>query len=76
MVSFRFDKINEYLLVKNYSIGDFCKLTNISKREMKKILSGNLEFKVISLVRLAEFFDIPIDWLFSSEFDEIDRFYL
>ena len=76
MVSFRFDKINEYLKLKNYSINDFCKLADIPKREMKMILSGKLEFKVILLLKLAKFFDVPIDWLFSSDFDEIDRVYL
>lgn len=77
MVSIKYDKIFEFMNMKNYSVVDICKFSGVSKREMNKILSGKLDFQFLSLVKLANFLDISVDWLINLDIPlKVNEFYL
>ena len=77
MVKIKIDKIKEYMRQENYSNKKLANFVGISERELDKILSGNLEFKFLSLEKLARFLNIPVDWLFDSGETEVQtKFYL
>lgn len=77
MVKIKIDKIKEFMRQENYSNKKFANFVGISQRELDKILSGNLEFKFLSLEKLARSLNIPVDWLFDSGETEVQtKFYL
>lgn len=71
------DKIWKYIQEKNYTLKQFRLLVGVSRRELNKILSGDLNFKFVSLFKLANFFQVPISWLLDSGEVEVQtKFYL
>jgi len=66
MEKIKCEKIWQYIEENHYDLKYFCLLVGISKRELNKILSGNFDFKFISLVKLARFLDIPVTFLFEN----------
>lgn len=71
MVTIKVDKIKEYMRQKEYTNKKFSNIVGITEKELEKILSGDLEFKFLSLEKLARFLDIPINWLFDSDKSEV-----
>lgn len=63
MIEIKRRKINQYIKKKGYSLEKFSVLTGVSVEELDKILKGDMDFKFISLVLLANFFEVPIEWL-------------
>ena len=77
MEKIKYEKLWQYIEENNYSLKQLGLLVGISKRELNKILSGSLDFKFISLIRLACFLDIPVSWLFDNDEKEVQtKFYL
>ena len=77
MEKIKFSKIWQYIEEHNYSLKQFRLDVGISKRELWKVLSGSLEFRFSSLMKIAKFFDIPVTWLFEGEEKEVQTsFYL
>lgn len=69
------DKIWKYIQENNYTLKQFCLLVGVSRRELNKILSGNLNFKFVSLFKLANFFQVPISWLLDDGKVEVQTEY-
>lgn len=77
MEKLKYSKIWQYIEEHNYKLKKFRKDVGIYKRELVKVLSGSLEFKFSSLMKIAKFFDIPVTWLFEGEEKEVQTsFYL
>ena len=77
MVTIKCDKLYEFMKMQGLTIADICKLSGVSKRQMNKILSGKLDFQFLSLVKLANFLEIPVDWLIiPRDMPEVNRFYV
>lgn len=77
MEKIKFEKIWQYIEENNYTLKKFRMYVGISKRELNKILAGDLDFKFVSLIKLAKFLDIPVSWLLDSGETEVQtKFYL
>ncbi len=77
MVKIKIEQIKKVMSKNSYTMKQFCEFTGVSKKEMNKILEGELNFKFISLVKLARFFDVPVDWLLDFGITEVQtKFYL
>ena len=77
MVRIKNDRIWQYIQENNYTLKQFCLLVGISKRELNKILAGSLDFRFVSLFKLANFFKVPISWLLADGEVEVQtKFYL
>ena len=61
MIEIKRRKINQYIKKKNYSLEKFSVLTGVAVDELNKILKGDMDFKFISLILLANYFDVSID---------------
>lgn len=75
MVKIKNDRIWQYIQENNYTLKQFCLLVGVSRRELNKILSGNLNFKFVSLFKLANFFQVPISWLLDDGKVEVQTEY-
>ena len=75
MVKIKNDRIWQYIQENNYTLKQFCSLVGVSRRELNKILSGNLNFKFVSLFKLANFFQVPISWLLDDGKVEVQTEY-
>ena len=75
MVKIKNDRIWQYIQENNYTLKQFCSLVGVSRRELNKILSGNLNFKFVSLFKLANFFRVPIYWLLDDGKVEVQTEY-
>ena len=71
MVSIKSDKLIEYMQKNNLTSKQFCGLAGISQRELNKILLGKFDFKFISLIKIANFLNISVDWLFKFDENEV-----
>ena len=77
MVSIKGDRLIEYMQKNNLTSKQFCGLAGISQRELSKILLGRFDFRFISLVKIADYLNISIDWLFKFDENEVmNSFYL
>ena len=77
MEKIKYSKIWQYIEEHNYNLKQFRLDVGISKKEMCKILSGSLEFRFSSLLKIAKFFDVPVSWLFEDEEKKVQtEFYL
>lgn len=77
MVKIYYEKIKNYLNNSGYSQNQFCELVGISKLELNKIINGEYDFKFSSLIKLANFFKIPLGLLIDfGETDVQTEFYL
>lgn len=77
MIKIKSDKIVEFMKENNYDKKKLCTNAGISKRELDKILNNDFDFKFVSLVKLANFFNISVDWLFDFGKTEVQtKFYL
>lgn len=77
MVKIYYEKIQKYLEDSHLSQKQFCELVGISKIELTKILNGEFDFKFSSLIKLANFFNIPLGLLIDfGETDVQTEFYL
>ena len=62
---------------ENYSNKKFANLVGITDRELNKILNGFMDFKFISLVLIARFINVPLEWLLDfGRTDVQTKFYL
>ena len=75
MVKIKNDRIWQYIQENNYTLKQFCSLVGVSRRELNKILSGNLNFKFVSLFKLANFFQVPISCLLDDGKVEVQTEY-
>ncbi len=77
MIKIYYEKIQKYLEDSHLSQKQFCELVGISKIELTKILNGEFDFKFSSLIKLANFFNIPLGLLIDfGETDIQTKFYL
>lgn len=77
MVKIYYEKIQKYLEDSHLSQKQFCELVGISKIELNKIINGEYDFKFSSLIKLANFFNIPLGLLIDfGETDVQTEFYL
>lgn len=77
MIKVKAEKIKQYMAQENYEKKKFCVIVGITERELDKTLDNDLEFKFLSLVKLARFLDIPVEWLLDSGVPEVQtKFYL
>lgn len=77
MIKIYYEKIQKYLEDSHLSQKQFCELVGISKIELTKILNGEFDFKFSSLIKLANFFNIPLGLLIDfGETDVQTKFYL
>ena len=77
MVKIKNDRIWQYIQENNYTLKQFRSLVGLSRRELNKILSGNLNFRFVSLFKLANFFQVPMSWLIDEEDIEVQtKFYV
>ena len=61
----------------SYTKRQFCVNVGITEMELNKILSGNLDFKFVSLIKLARFFDVDVEWLLDfGQIKPLPKFYL
>ena len=77
MEKIKYEKIWQYIEMTNCNLKQFRLNVGISKKELYKVLSGSLEFKFSSLVKIAKFLDIPVSWLFDNDENSVQtKFYL
>lgn len=77
MVSIKSDKLIEYMQKNNLTPKQFCGLVGIGQRKLSKILLGKFDFRFISLIKIVNFLNISIDWLFKFDENEVvNSFYL
>ena len=77
MIKVKSEKLKEYMKKEKYTRKSFSNLVGITERELNKILSGYMDFKFISLVLIARFLEIPVEWLLDSGVPEVQtKFYL
>ena len=77
MVSIKSDKLIEYMQKNNLTSKQFCGLVGIGQRKLSKILLGKFDFRFISLIKIVNFLNISIDWLFKFDENEVvNSFYL
>lgn len=77
MEKIKYEKIWQFIEENNYSLKQLVLHAGISKRELNKILTGRLDFKFVSLVKMAKFLEIPVSWLLDNGEKEVQtKFYL
>lgn len=63
MVKVKSNKIKQYIKRSKFTQKQFCELVGITQRELSKILSGEYDFKFSSLIKLANFIQLPVEFL-------------
>lgn len=77
MVKIKSDKIVQFMKDNNFDTKKFCVVVGLSKRELNKILNNDFRFKFVSLMKLARFFDVNVDWLLDfGKTEDQTKFYL
>ncbi len=77
MVKIKSVKIYKIINEKGYTLKKFASVVGITLSELNKILNNDFNFKFISLVKLARYFDVDVDWLLNfGEIKEVTKFYL
>ena len=77
MIKIKTKQIKQYMAKEKYEKKKFCVIVGITEREFDKILNNDLEFKFLSLVKLARFLNVPVDWLLDSGVNEVQtKFYI
>ena len=77
MEKIKSSKIWKFIEENDYTLKQFRVKVGISKRELSKILTGRFDFKFSSLIKIASFCDIPVNWLIEDNKKEVQtKFYL
>lgn len=77
MIKLKVKTIKDFIKSSKYNKNQFCELVGISRSELDIILKGNLDFKFSSIIKLANFLDIPISWLFDTPSTQVQTsFYI
>ena len=57
--------IHAFINANNLSVSRFCKLSKISYKTYIKIMSGQTNFRVLSLFKIARAINIPVHKMFA-----------
>lgn len=77
MIKLKAKTIKEFIKLNKYTKNQFCELVGITRIELDIILKGNLDFKFSSIIKLANFLNVPISWLFNTPNNQVQTsFYL
>lgn len=66
MIKLKVKTIKDFMKSSKYNKNQFSELVGITRSELDIILKGNLDFKFSSIIKLANFLKIPIEWLFET----------
>ena len=77
MVKVKIQLIKKAMKKYNYTKRQFCVNVGITERELNKILAGDLDFKFVSLIKIARFFNYDVEWLLNfGQIKPLPKFYL
>lgn len=75
MIKLKNKTIKDFIKIKKYNKNQFCELVGITRTELDIILKGELDFKFSSIIKLANFLNIPIGWLFETPNNQVQTSY-
>ena len=75
MIEIKRKRISQYIKKKGYTLEKFSVLTGVAVDEIDKILKGDMDFKFISLVLIANYFNASVDDLIDFKRKPVQTIY-